>query len=207
MSDLCILPLDAGRVDAAFDLATRVFATRSTLHRALDIDLADYRRALRAPFEAMVAEGHSFVAINARDQVIGCVIAGDITLSHPTGEPLDKLEPVTALTQRLTAAYIAHRHPKPGEAVLIDMAAVAEGYGGQGLYRRLRLACQDAARAHGFRRVVGELSSAATQAVVLGQMGHRRVAEVDLSALEFDGWRPFAGILDPNSVVLAEGEL
>jgi len=89
----------------------------------------------------------------------------------------------------------------------VDMAAVSETMMGKGLYKTLRKAAQIRALQSGFTRIVGELSSAATQHVVLNQLGHRQIAEVIFNSFEFENQRPFHRIKEPRSIILAEGEL
>ena len=87
------------------------------------------------------------------------------------------------------------------------MGAVSSLAAGQGVYQKLRNAAQNNAKELGYRFVVGELSSASTQHVVLNKLGHSKVAEVLFSSFEFAGSRPFASINEPESIVLAEGML
>ena len=175
----------------------------STLHKALGVDLSTYRKNLRPSFEAMVAQGLSFLAMDG-DRCIGAIIATDL-LDTITETPADT--PVAALTQSLTQTYLATRSPARGEALLVDMAAVHPDAQGLGVYPALRAALHDAARQKGWRYVVGELSSPATQAVVLGKMGHTKMAEIAFKDFEWNGTRPFAAITSPPSIILAEGRL
>ena len=55
--------------------------------------------------------------------------------------------------------------------------------------------------------MIGELSSVATQHVVLNRLQHRSVAEIRFDTFEYAGGYPFRGISDPPSIVLAEGDL
>lgn len=203
-----ILSLGEAHSAAAFDLAARVFVESSTLHRALGIGLDEYRAYLRAPFAAMVGEGLSVVAVERKTGAIcGCLVAADFESAASAIAPPARLAPLAALTAAMAARYRALRTPRPGEAVLVDMAAVPRAAAGRGLYRRMRLAAQDIARERGYRAIVGELSSPATQYVVLGEMGHGRIAEIPFATFETGGAYPFRAIADPPALVLAEGRL
>ena len=53
----------------------------------------------------------------------------------------------------------------------------------------------------------GELTSSATQKVVLEKMGHRKCAEIAFAEFTLNGTRPFASITEPQTVILAEETL
>lgn len=204
-----IRQLDEGSLQPAFDLAIRVFAGASTLHRALNAGLDEYRDHLRGPFRSTIGEGLSVVAIErGSGDLVGCLIATDYR-NHTTGgagEPLD-FGPISALSAALFRQYRRQRTVGSGEVVLVDMAAVAKDAHGKGVYQRMRSAAHDLARNRGYFRVVGELSSTATQHVVLDRLGHRNAAEVAFATFEYEGKRPFRSIDKPPSIILAEGEL
>ena len=157
----------------------------------------------------MLAENLSFAAIDrASGALVGCMIVTDFHKSlTPAPNASDALAPIDALTQALATRYLALRAIAPGEVILVDMAAIADGYAGRGLYQSLRRACHAHAKAQGFTRVVGELSSAATQHVVLNKLGHQKLAEIKYREFEFRGEYPFASITAPECIVLAEGLL
>lgn len=204
-----ILPLEAGRVGDAFDLATRVFVTGSTLHRALSIGLEEYRAYLRKSFEAMAGEGLSVVAVDAESGAVGgCLIASDF-YHHVNGSGAvpEKFAPLAALTGALCAQYRADTEIVPGEVVLADMAAVTPELSGQGVYGLMRAAAQQGAKSKGFQRITGELSSTATQHLVMDKLGHSKRAEIAFERFAFDGRYPFRAIKQPHSIVLAEGGL
>ena len=71
----------------------------------------------------------------------------------------------------------------------------------------MRAAAQDLARRRAFQRVLGELSSSATQRYVPERLGHKKEAEVEFATFEMEGTRPFRTIVDPPSFILAEGML
>jgi len=87
------------------------------------------------------------------------------------------------------------------------MAVVSSSYRHRGVYRRLREVVHCVGHNAGFKRVVGELSSAATQRVCVAEFGHTVCAEIHYDAFEFSGRRPFCLIRDPCSIQLVEGEL
>lgn len=205
-----VKPLTAARAEAAFALATEVFVAGSTVHRALGVGLEAYRAHLRPSFDAMAGEGLSVVAVESdTSAVVGCLVATDFARQFDAGHAPDgPLAPLAALTAALAGAYARVRGvPAPGQVVLVDMAAVAPTGRGQGVYLRMRQAAQALAREKGYSRVVGELSSAATQHVVRDVLGHSVVAEVRFADFLWRGERPFAGIVAPKSIVLTEGLL
>ncbi len=181
----------------------------STLHRALNIGLEDYRAYLWPSFRSMISEGLSVVAVDpADDQILGCLI---VTAFNPenfsTSEVAHQFLPLVALTSELVAMYQTKRSLSQGEAVLVDMGAVPPHAAGQGVYKAMRMEVDQIARDRGYRFILGELSSAATQHVVLDLLGHRAVAEVEFSSFIVDGARPFAGISEPAGIVMSEGDL
>ncbi len=52
-----------------------------------------------------------------------------------------------------------------------------------------------------------ELSSAATQHVVLELLGHRKMAEIPFAEFQFGEEHPFQAIKEPLSIILSEGKL
>ncbi|MGB0507460.1 MAG: hypothetical protein ACPGGK_14805 [Pikeienuella sp.] len=206
MSSIEITAVDQANAEKVFALVTDVFSGGSTLHRALGIGLEEYRAYLHDGFMAMVVEGLSVVAVEDGD-LLGCMIVTDFHQHLGVSEAPDRFAPLAALTGELCRQYQQVRNIGPGEAALVDMGAVSSRAGGKGVYQKLRDAAQDRARQRGFRRIVGELSSAATQHVVLNRLGHEKLAEVRFADFEFGGAKPFAGIGEPESIILAEGLL
>lgn len=194
---------------AAFALATRVFIGASTLHRALGIGLEEYRAYLRPSFDAMADEGLSVVAQDrSTGALLGCVVVTDFHGQlNDTTPPPKRFAPLSALTRTLCDRYREVRMIEAGQVALVDMAAVSPDATGHGLYRRMRQLAHRHARIRGFQRVAGELSSAATQRVVLDSLGHQRIADVAYDRFRFDGAYPFRTIQEPESIVLAEGDL
>ncbi len=206
--DIVIGPLGPEQADAAFELATRVFAAGSTLHTALGIGLAEYRDYLRPQFGSMLAEGLSVAATTEPGGALaGCLLATDLAGTMHPGAVSAKFAPLAALTEALCRQYRQFRDFGAGEVVLIDMAAISEGYACRGVYQALRQAAQERAREKGYAWVVGELSSVATQHVALNRLGHQKRAEIRFAEFEHGGARPFAAITEPLSIILAEGAL
>ena len=196
------------QAEEAFDLATQVFVRASTLHRACGIELAEYRRYLRPQFDHMIAQGLSLAAVDdATQRLAGCLIATDFA-AQELDAPMDgKFSPIAALAAALASRYRQFRRFAKGEVMLVDMAAVSDASEGQGVYQALRAEAQVLARARGFQFVVGELSSAATQHVVLNRLHHVKRAEIDFASFQWRGDYPFRAIAEPPSVILSEGRL
>lgn len=194
----------------AFEVATNVFVRHSTLHRALGASLKEYRAYLEPGFFENARDGLSLVAIDrASDAVAGLLLAHDLFKPGPqTPIPFQqKYAPIGALGKRLEEEYLNQRDATAGDVLLVDMAAVDPAYGGQGLYLRMREAMSTHARQHGFGYVIGELSSPATQKVVIEKLGHNPCAAVVLADFEHEGKHPFAAITSPKAIILAEDVL
>ncbi len=208
-ASLAIKRLGEDYLHQSFLLATEVFAERSTLHRALNVQLEEYRNHLWPSFQAMVSEGLSVASVDPEtDNVLGCLIMTEFRKQiSPPVETSVRFAPLSALTSELVQRYQSIRDLKPGEAALVDMGAVASGSGGKGIYKAMRRKADRIAHDHGFRFILGELSSSATQRVVLDQMGHQNMAEVRFVDFEHQGTRPFSSITDPACIVMSEGSL
>jgi hypothetical protein len=154
----------------------------------------------------MVAKGLSVAALGSTGEVIGCTIVTVPAMRRDVGT-LPALAPVAALTSALWDRYAAFHPTPPGVAVLVDMAAVASDHGGVGVYQAMRHEVHARARSQGFTKVVGELSSSATQHVVIEKLGHTKRVEIAFTEFEHMGSYPFRGIKDPRAIILAEGLL
>jgi predicted GNAT superfamily acetyltransferase len=200
---------DHALLEPVFDLATRVFIEGSTLHRALGTGVEEYRTYLRSEFESMVNEDHSVVALNNETgELSGCLIVTDFY--HQALENTihcSVFAPLRALTSELCQQYSHKTRFQQNEAILVDMAAVAEHARGNGVYQQMRLHAHQMARGKGFKRVVGELTSVTTQNFVLDKLGHEKMAEVMFGDFQFEGKYPFASINVPKSIILTVGEL
>ena len=99
-------------LEPAFNLATRIFAASSTIHRALKINLSEYRDYLRRPFETMVSEGLSVAATNMDNgEFVGCLVVTDFALEPPDlPEPPQKFGPLVALTSEMCRRYRSKRY-------------------------------------------------------------------------------------------------
>lgn len=195
--------------DEAFSLICNVFAKNSVLHSALEISAKEYRRYAAPWFEGIVQQQFSLVALDEDTQkVVGCLLACDYAnqVSNPSTVP-EKFRPLSALLSQLDHLYSAGEASLPGERLLVDIAVVHPDAGGKGVYRRLRESVHHIARAAGFRLVIGELSSAATQYVCINKMGQRVCAEINYASFEFEGRTPFASISNPCGIQLVEAEL
>lgn len=204
-----IRSLEASDVGQSFRLASLVFAESSTLHRALNVELDAYRAYLWPSFYAMASEGLSVVAVHpARGEIIGClVVTAFLPEATPEPETPGRFAPLATLTSDLVARYSSKRKLRHGEAVLVDMGAVASAATGLGIYSAMREHAAFIARARGFRFILGELSSAATQHFVLNRLGHRPMAEVAFANFECAGAYPFSSIKHPPKIILSEGDL
>ncbi len=202
-------PLGPEHLDAAFALATDVFIQGSTLHRALNIGLDEYRTYLRSSFEQMIDEGLSVAAFDAKtEKMVGCLIATDFSLQFDSeSDPTGKFAPLVALTRSLCQKYREKRRIGAGEVVLADMGVVHGDALGKGVYQQMRDALGQRAKAQGFEKILGELSSTATQHVVLKKLGHKNMVEIDFASFVVGGAYPFRSITEPRSIILAEGSL
>lgn len=187
-------------------LAAEVFASGSTLHKAAGIDSDSYRALLRDSFLYNIDQGLSVMARDDKGEVLGCVVACDLLDQGPSA-PDPRLAPMQAMLHTLEQEYVELQHPKPGDALLIDMAFVRPDQAGTGVYKDLRHAAHDLARTKGFSCVIGLLSSAATQHVVANRLGHRVLARMAFTDFRFEGGAPFASITDPSEIWLTEGRL
>ena len=202
-------PLTSTHEQAAFDLVTEVFVNASTLHKALNISLEEYRPYLKASYEEMASSGLSVVAIDTKTQeVIGCLIGCDFyDHVHAKNIAPEKFAPLSALSKTLCHSFIKQRAPKAGDIAFLDMAAIAPDYLGQGIYQAMRGFAHSNAKKLGYQSVIGELSSAATQHFVLNKLGHIKRAEISFEHFEDNGTKPFQSIQEPKSIILAEGKL
>ena len=207
--DLDISLLTSENSGHAFELVCEVFVEGSVLHKAVGVSLDEYREYLSGSFQIMLQQGLSLVATDRLNgEVVGCLVACDYTTPvQALTEMPECVKPVSALLQRLDTLYRQQRQITPGDTLLVDMAVVGKGVRGRGLYRKLREVVHHHGYSAGFRRVAGELSSAATQHVCVTEFGHKVCVEIDYEAFEFSGHRPFSVIRDPRSIQLVEGEL
>lgn len=198
--------LTADLYELALKLAVDVFLRGSVLHKIAGLEKDSYLNCLRPAFVENAKQNMSVVALDEQGNVIGCVIACDFTkqgavLSHKN------LRPMQALFSELETQYLKHRPVSHGTSVLIDMACVHPDHLKGGIYTRMRNAVHDLARQQGFTYVIGELSSVATQRLVVEKMGHKVIVSVAFSDFQFEGLTPFQTIHNPKAIVLTEGLL
>lgn len=111
------------------------------------------------------------------------------------------------LFQMLEAKYLQQRCLIRGDALLVDMAAISPPHTSKGIYQTLRKEISRRAKFPERKYVIGELTSSATQKVILQKMGHRHCAQINLSIFSDATRRPFASIVDPKIIVLAKAVL
>jgi hypothetical protein len=215
-----IQPLVLADAEQALQFACREFVTESPVHRVVGVAYDEYLSYLRAPFMTMAAEGLSFVAVDTESaELAGCVLAGDfcpetnaplseeLQYDEPHDEVPESMRAIKALLNELERPYKQSVSNSSDEILIVDIAAVNRAARGQGLYRRLRLSAQGAAKERGFSRVVGELSSAATQRFCVEKLGHKIINEVAYKTFRFNDTLPFASIEHPSTLQLVEGVL
>ena len=72
---------------------------------------------------------------------------------------------------RSEAIYLQTKQLSGGDALLVDMAAVLPAHAGKGIYQALRTEINIRAKSLGYKYIIGELTSSATQKVVLEKWG------------------------------------
>ena len=212
LAKITLKQIDSSIAEDAFLFVSAVFATRSTLHRAINIEIDVYRDYLKASYQQAIDQGLSIVAVDESEkEICGVLIAKDIIVkdiiaSGKTTRVLQvkKLLPITKLSQKLDEIYFAQRQINLGDAVLVDMAAVSKHYGGLNIYKDMRLKAHYMAAQRGFKYVIGQLSSQRTQKIILSELGHRHCGEIAFSEFTCGGRHPFASITNPKSIIISE---
>ena len=210
MAQFEIHSLDESHAEQAFALASLNFATQSVLHKTLGAELEEYRAYLRPTFFDDLGNGLSLMATDQDSgELMGILVVRDFSKQRFAGAlpHQDKYDQISALFEELEAIYLQTRQPAAGDALLVDMAAVPSAHAGKGIYQALRAEISNRAKSLGYKYIIGELTSSATQKVVLEKMGHRKCAEIAFAEFTFQGTRPFASISDPKTVILAEETL
>ena len=209
MTDIKITPLSADQVPAAFELATRTFLQSSTMHQALHVTLEEYQAYLRPGFDALVAEGLSSGATDTSSgKLVGCMIVGDYyPCLRARGAVSGKFSPLVGITRKLRSRFEKQHVVRSGQIALVDMGAVDPIAAGKGVYQALRQRTHRLVQSRGFAKIAGELSSAATQHVVIEKLGHVPVARQSFQDYTHEGQRPFLHITQPRDYVLAIGDL
>lgn len=195
--------------NAAFTLACEVFVDSSVLHAAVGISNEEYRDYMRLPFKWMWEQGLSLIATDANNkELVGCIISCDYAALPHNSAPLpEKLKPVNALLHELDELYREKHKILPGNCLLVDMAVVKPTSRGQGIYSLLRQQTHNIGRELGFEKVIGELSSAATQRLCVDRLGHTVCAEIEYASFSYENEKPFSSIKDPTSIKLVESSL
>ncbi len=190
------------------------FLAGSVLHRALTVSESEYASYMADPIRSLVAQECSFVAFDKSTRVmVACILAGDFQppapqLQLPSVALPAFAEPINALLSSLEQQYVRCRTSESLQStLLVDIAVVAPLWRGQGLYAQLRDAVHQCAHKRGYSRVVGELSSAATQHLCIEKLGHKVICEIAYKSFQFGGSYPFASIDNPSSIQLVEGLL
>ncbi|MBX2823647.1 MAG: hypothetical protein KTR33_02885 [Gammaproteobacteria bacterium] len=197
------------RFNDAADFVCTEFVRGSVLHQALAIPEDDYAAHMKQSFMHLMGQAFSFVAVdNENGRIAGCILAGDF--KAPAGdaiETLDAMQPIKSLLDELERGYRLGTQMTTGDALLVDVAVVSPPARGEGLYSRLRQQIHTSGREHGFKYVLGELSSAFTQQYCVGKLGHRIVSEIAYKDFKYQGRYPFADIEHPASIQMTEGAL
>lgn len=204
-----IQPLTDQRYSETLDFVCREFVAGSVLHRVSGISPNEYSDYLRTSFHATVMQGLSFIAVEEPGKRIdGCIMAGEFSPDNAEQSAVpDKFKPMNALLSELESVYRKQRVIVPGAFLLVDIAVVSSSARGGGIYTRMRETVQLRGKDRGYRYVIGELSSAATQYLCREKMGHRLIAEINYRSFQYQGTFPFAAIEDPPSIQLLEGSL
>ena len=210
MAQFKIHSLNGSRAKQAFALASLNFATQSVLHKGVGADLEEYRAYLRPTFFNDLGDGLSLMATGpGSGELMGILVVRDFCKQRFAAElPYqDKYDQISTLFEELEAIYLQTRQLAAGDALLVDMAAVLPAHTGKGIYQALRTEISIRAKSLGYKYIIGELTSTATQKVVLEKMGHRKSAEIPFAEFTLNGRLPFATITDPKTVILAEETL
>jgi len=194
--------------DRALHFTCEHFVSGSVLHNSSGVSLKDYIVYLRNAFYDMANSGIALVATNPdTDEITGCLLAHDILAKvTPPEISLPELDPLNALLHSLEAPYIKSAKITQGDVLKVDIAVVAPHARGRGIYEQLRPSAQEAAAMAGYRRVVGELSSKATQSLCVGKWKQRVLNEIEYAQFEYKNRLPFAHIREPVSIQLVEGD-
>ena len=210
MVQIEISKLDESLAEKAFALASSNFASQSALHLALNTDLDEYSAYLRPTFFDDVKDGLSLAATDTKSgELLGVLVARDFLKKRQKDYlPFQKkYELISELFQILEATYLQQRSLEMGDALLVDMAAVLPSHSSKGIYQTMRKEISRRAKLLGYKYVIGELTSSATQRVILEKMGHRKCAQVNLTKFSYGDRRPFESVVDPEIIVLAEETL
>ena len=110
LAKITLKQIDNSIAEDALLFVSEVFATRSTLHRAINIEINLCSGYLKAGYPQAIDQGLSIVAVDESEQEIcEVLIAKDIMVSDTTTQVLQaaKLLPITKLSQKLNEIYFA----------------------------------------------------------------------------------------------------
>jgi hypothetical protein len=199
---LTVRPLEAAR-DALGMAAVNLLADRfdeiDPLKQALGATRADLYVLFASYLEACVMEGLSFVAVDGHGELVGCVVAADLSRvlthereGHFVAAP--RLEPLDAVISAITDPW-CHQpsEPGPGEWVYVLLLAATGQREVARVARELETTVIGAARARGYRGVVTVNSHALTQQLC-EELGYRTEASLDVREFVHADARPFSQV-------------
>ena len=204
-----LLPLTMLHADAALQFVCREFVSNSSLHIATNVPLDVYTTYLKEPFFAAIKAKTSFMFVHHdTGSIAGCILAQDIlsTTSNSIATP-ESVKPIKALLDALEAPYFERRNVTEGTTLLVDIAVVSPTARRHGLYTKLRNAVHIQGSKLGYSKVIGELSSAATQHLCINKLGHSIISEIELNTFLFKNQYPFKTIETPRTIQLVEGNI
>jgi len=203
-----VMPLNESHSEQCLSLVTNYFCRQSTLHVATHVSSKELRDYLSRHWHRYACEGPitSLVAISDDGaEALGCIIVRRFpTLIGSLNNLPVKLQPITALLQALEAQFL-EQNESSAWSVLVDLAVVKESASNRGIYQHLRSELHQRASKAGYKKIYGQLTSAAAQHVCVEKLGHKVVSEIVYENFSFDGTRPFATIETPKSIQLVEG--
>jgi len=209
-SDFSIEPLTVQHAHAAFDCLCESFVNSSALHQWLDIPLDQYRHYLWPFFSSAIEQNLSLQALDPNtNTVLGVLLACDFCNQPASGSLSDcpGLAPLCALLRELRSHYRELLQRPAGELLLVDMAAVRPEATRRGIYQLLRRSAHKRAKAQGFTRVIGELSSPYSQRICIQRFGHRELASVSMQQFRYNAEHPFAGLTATERTIAVVGDL
>ena len=204
---LTVRPLETAR-DALSVAAVNLLADRfdeiDPLKRVLGATRADKHALFTSYLEACVTEGLSFTAIDGHGDLVGCVVAADLSQVHIHAHEgrfvlAPALGPLDAVMSALSDPWCQQElNPGPGEWVYVLLLAAAGRREVARIARELETRVLDTARARGYRGVVTINSHALTQQVC-EELGYRTEASLDVRGFIHEGTRPFAQVPEDSA--------
>ena len=108
LAKITLKQIDNSIAEYALLFVGEIFATRRTLHRAINIEIDLYRDYVKASYQQAIDQGLSIVAVDESEQEIcGVLIAKDIMVSNTMTQVLQvkRLSPITKLSKKLNEIY------------------------------------------------------------------------------------------------------